>query len=59
MIEKTTELIRSSVRPIVTVGFGAAFVAACFYNAEAAKELAALTTLVIGFWFKDRQKPTP
>ena len=48
--------IRSLVRPIVTLAFVLAFIAATFTSPESAGALEGLTGLVVGFWFNDRAK---
>ena len=53
------ELIRSLVRPTVTWGLVAAFIAAAFYDKEVAGLIGGPMGIVIGFWFKDRESTPP
>lgn len=55
-MDKALELIRGSVRPILTLGITVAFIAACFSTMSDSPfaKLEALTFIVVGFWFKDR-----
>lgn len=50
------EIIRASVRPVVTIALVGGFIAAAFIDAEAAKLLMGLTGTAVGFWFADRSK---
>lgn len=46
--------IRSLVRPVVTCGLVAAFIAAAFYDKDAAALVAGPMGITIGFWFQSR-----
>ena len=47
--------LRSLVRPTVTWGLVAAFIAAAFYDREVAALIGGPMGIVLGFWFKDRE----
>ena len=48
------EMMRALVRPTVTWGLVAAFVAAAFTDREVAGLIAGPMGIVLGFWFKER-----
>lgn len=48
------ESVRGLVRPVVTIMFAGAFIAAAFIDAEAAKLLSSLVGVVVTFWFQAR-----
>lgn len=53
------KFLRGAVRPVVTLGLVAAFVAAAFSSGEAAELLGPPSMLIVGFWFRDRtNKPS-
>ena len=47
--------IKGLVRPIVTGGLVAAFIAAAFYDKDAAALIGGPMGIALGFWFKDRE----
>ena len=53
------EQIRSLVRPTVTWGLVAGFIAAAFLDLEAAKLIAAPMGIALGFWFSSRDHKRP
>ncbi|MDA1095444.1 MAG: hypothetical protein O3A25_19610 [Acidobacteria bacterium] len=54
------DFIRGIVRPAVTFGLVAAFIAAAFIDKEASKEIGIPASLVLGWWFAARDnKPPP
>lgn len=50
-----TELIRASVRPLVTVGVVGAYCAACLRSDDAIEGLRELVFAVTAFWFAGRK----
>lgn len=54
ILDQTAQFIRTLVRPLVTVGIVAGFVAAAFTSPEAADKLESLTGIVMAWWFSDR-----
>jgi len=56
MTDKLAEVMRSAVRPIVTLSLVAAFVwRIAERDADGATAIAAPMGIVIGFWFKSRE----
>jgi len=54
MSETIAEMLKTSVRPLVTLGLVGAFIVACFVNTEAADKLSDLTLAAFAFWFGGR-----
>jgi len=52
MVEGT----RSLVRPVITLSFVWAYIAACFMRTEALGELETLTGVVVAFWFSAKSE---
>ena len=51
------EALRALVRPTVTWGLVGAFIAAAFYDRETAALIAGPMGIVVGYWFKGRERP--
>ena len=54
-MQAATELIRASVRPIVTIGVVAAYCVACLQSDDATEGLRELVFAVTAFWFAGRK----
>lgn len=46
--------LRRSVRPLVCLGFGLAFIGACFFDETAAQMIGPPAMLAIGWYFRER-----
>ena len=53
------EALRALVRPTVTWGLVGAFIAAAFYDREVAALIAGPMGIVVGYWFKGREREGP
>ena len=54
MTDAILKLGRGLVRPATTAAFAGAFIAAVFLELVPAEALVAATTLMLGWWFKER-----
>lgn len=50
------EATKSLVRPLITLSFVWAYVAACFCDVQCIDKLETLTTATVAFWFGGRTK---